>query len=314
MKLVRNRILLAKLESTPGSDSNPVVGSNAVETKSPIVINWNANVLNRDNIRGNISAMPPVIGQRWAEINFQVELRGSGSVGVAGQLSALLQACAMSEAVSAGSSVVYLPTSPNQSTITMYIYDLDSGSCVLNKFVGCVGDWSWGGKAGELSYLDFKFKGLILSTADAALPSSPTYETTVAPVVQSASFSIKSIGTLIVQQLSISLGNNIGSRDDINSSAGLKGFFVTNRAPKASLNPEENTVAEWDKLADWAASTQMALSVQIGSTAGNICTITAPKAVLDSIKDADKNGIAAHELALSLGLSSGNDEIKLKFT
>lgn len=313
MQLVRNRILLAKIETTPGTDSTPTVGSNAVEVMN-LKMNLGADVLSRDNIRGNISQVSPVIGKRWGELNFDVELRGSGSVGVASQLSALLQACAMSETVSAGSSVIYLPTSASQKTITMYLYNLDTGSAVLYKFTGVVGDFDIKADAGKFGVVAFKMKGLYTEPTDVALPSTPTYETTIAPSVQNASFSINSISSLIIKSLALNIGNTIADRDDISSPQGLKGFFVSLRKPKGSFNPEAGQVAAYNMWNDWTSSAQRALSVQVGSVAGNIITITAPKVVIDAIKDGDQSGILTYENTFQLGLNTGNDEVQLKFT
>lgn len=314
MQIVKNRIFLAKIETTIGTDSVPVVGTNAVEIRN-LKMGMSGSVLTRDNIRGTISQVAPVIGSQFVDLAFDVEVKGSGSVGVAGQLSALLQACSFAETASAGSSVVYLPTSvQNAKTCTIYVYNLDTGSAKLHKITGCVGNVSFKVEAGKIAVASFTMRGLFAIPTDVALPSTPTYESTVPPAVQNASFSLNSVTSLVLQSLGIDVGNQIAQRDDISSPYGIKSFIVTSRQPKGTFNPDAGLVAGYDWYTDWVNSAKRALSVVVGSTAGNIVTITAPKVVLEGIKDGDSNGILKTDNSFFLGLNAGDDEVQIKIT
>lgn len=313
-QLVKNRILLAKLETVIGTDPTPTVGANAVEVRN-LKINNSADVLQRDNIRGNISQVAPVIGKRYVEISFDVEIKGSGSVGVAGQLSALLQACSFAETASVGSSVVYLPTSvQNAKTCTLWVYNLDTGSARLQKINAAVGNVSFKIEAGQVGIASFAMRGTYNLPTDVALPSAPTYETTTPPAVENAAFTLNSISTLIVKSLGIDMANEVAVCDDISSPAGIKKFIIAGRKPKGTFDPEAGLVAGYDWWTDWAASTKRALSVAVGATAGNIITITAPKVVVTGIKDGDNGGVLTADNSFELGLNAGDDEISIKFT
>jgi hypothetical protein len=313
MQTVRNRILLAKEESVYGSDPTPTGAANAVEAKN-IKISYKGDLLERDNVRSNISPVSPVVGKRWTELTFELELKGSGTAGTASRIGDLLEACSMAETVSAGSSVIYVPTSSSQKSITLYVYDNDSSSAVLHKITGAVGSFTIKMTAGDYATLNFSFKGLYNAPTDVALISAPTYETTTPPIVQNASLTLNSLTTLVVQELSLDLANEIAERDDISAATAIKAFNVANRKPKGKFNPEAMLVASYGFWADWVASSQRALSAVLGATAGNIVTITAPKVTLDGIDEGERERVLTKEIPFSLGQNAGNDEIQIKFT
>jgi hypothetical protein len=305
-------VVLAKEESVYGSDPTPTVGSNAIEC-SNVKVNYQSDLLQRDNVRSNISPVSPVVGKRWVEVTFDCELKGSGSIGVASRIGDLLEACSMTETASVGSSVVYVPNSLAQKSVTIYVYDNDSASAVLHKITGARGTFTLKLTAGQYGVLSFNFKGKYNAPTDQALPSAPTYESTIPPVVESASFTLNADADLVVQELNLDLANEVAPRDDISSANAISQFIITNRNPKGNFNPEALLIASYDFWTDWVASTQRALSVVVGSASGNKCTITAPKVTLDNITDGERERILTREIPFTLGQNAGNDEIQLKF-
>lgn len=312
MQTVRNRILLAKEETSYGSDASPTISANALEV-SAVKVNWQGDLLERDIMRSNISPTSPVVGKRWVEVTFDMELKGSGTKGTAGRIGDLLEACSMAEVASVGSSVTYSPTSSSQKSITLYVYDNDSASAVLHKITGAMGNFNIKLTAGQYGVLSFTFRGNYNAPADVALAGTPTYETTIPPIVESCTFTLNSSALLIAQELSLDLGNEIAGRDDINSPNGLKGYIIANRKGKGSFNPEAMLVASYGFWADWTGASQRALSCVVGTASGNKCTITAPKVTIDSIADGDRERILTREIPFTLGQNTGNDELVLKF-
>ena len=312
-QLVRNRIFLIKAETTSGTDASPTVGSNAVEVQN-FKRNFKADVLQRDNIRGNISQIAPLIGKRYAEISFDAELKGSGTGGVAPMLDAILRAASLVPTTSA-SSVVYKPNSVQSlnSTATVYIYNLDSGSCVLEKFTGVVLDLSLKIAAGQVAKLALKGNGLYNAPADAGLPASPTYEASIPPVVQNAAFQYNSNSVMVIKEFDLDLANEIAVKDDISSANGVKGFIVTGRKPKGKFAPEAELIGVYNFPADWSGSAPQAVTIQIGSTVGNTIIITAPKVQITDIQDGNESGILTKEISFSLGLNAGDDEFSISF-
>lgn len=316
MFLTKFRLLLAKIESNYGSDPTPTVGSNAIAAKN-IKINYAGDVLERDTYRSTLSPESPIIGKRWIEISFDCELKGSGAAGTAPIIGALLQACGFSETVAAGASVLYAPSSTAIKSATLYLYDIaDSGNCRLHKILGARGTFSVKADAGGIAIVSFKLMGLYTAMSDVSAPGAPTYETTKPPVVQACTLSLNSVTSLVAQSVSVDVANEVVPQDDIAATGAIKAFIITGRKPAGQFNPEAVLAATYDFGADWIAATQRALSLAIGGTAGNICTITAPKLTPNSLADSDKSGILTQDVPFRLGRSAdaGNDELKFNFT
>jgi hypothetical protein len=308
------KVLLVKVEDTPGSDSNPVVGSNAIEAAN-IKVSYKGDLLERNIQKNTLSPTAPVMGKRSAEVTFECELKGSGTRGAAGKLSDLLQACGFAETISVGSSVTYTPHSGTMKTATIYVYDMpDTGSARLHKITGAVGNMKLSLEAGAFGKIEFSFQGKYNAVADVVPPGTPTYETTLPPIVESSQFTLNSVTSLIVQALQLDTGNGIIARDDISSANGVKDFMISTRKAQGTFSPEAVTIATYDWWSDWIAATARAMSVVVGSVSGNICTITAPKVTIDQVTEADRNAITTDEIPFRCSQNVGNDELQIKFT
>lgn len=315
MFLTKFRLLLGKIETNYGEDPTPTVGANAIDAKN-IKINYSGDLLERDTFRSTLSPRSPIMGKRWIDISFDVELKGSGSLGVAGQLSALLQACGFSETASVGSSVMYAPASTGIKSVALYCYDIaDTGNCRLHKMLGARGTVSFKCDAGTIGTASFKLQALYAAMTDVSAPGAPTFETTKPPVVQGCTFSLNSVSTLVAQSVSLDMANEVTPQDDIASAGAIKAFIITGRKPAGQFNPEAVLAATHDFNGDWAAATQRAMVLTIGSAVGNKITFSAPKVTPNSLADGDKNGILTNEVPFRMGQSAdaGNDELTIKF-
>ena len=85
-------------------------------------------------------------------------------------------------------------------------------------------------------------------------------------------------------------------------------------APKATFDPEAVTVATKNFCGLWRGSAGAAMEIVLGNTPGNIITITAPKAQITDLKDADRKGVRIRNITAMLRESSGDDEFSIKFT
>jgi hypothetical protein len=311
--LVRNKTVLAKEESVYGDDSTPTPADNAIEART-VKINYNSDLLERDYMRGNISAVSPVTGKRSVEVTFEMDLKGGGVAGTASKLGDMLEACGYAEVATAGSSVVYKPTSDSMKSATFYIYEhVSASSSKLHKVTGARGNFSIKLTAGQMAILSFTFKGEYNAPTDVAHPASPTYEATIPPVINSADFTLNSDDTLCVQELNLESGNELIEQECINSENGVSGFIISGRKPAGTMNPEAVSVADYDWYSDWIASTSRAMSVVVGSAAGNKITISAPAVTVDAIAEGDRNGILTTDIPFRMSQSAGNDELELKF-
>jgi hypothetical protein len=99
MKLTRRTVILAKLETTYGTDSNPA-GINAILCNSGVDVKPTGDVLERDVLRDTLSPAGHVIGAKSIDFDFTVELKGGGllaTVVQAPEYDPLLQSCGMAK-------------------------------------------------------------------------------------------------------------------------------------------------------------------------------------------------------------------------
>ena len=313
MFLANKKILLLKRESVFGQDPTPTVSANAIDA-SAIKFDYQGDLLTRDSLRGSLSRPQPIMGAKWAEISFTCELKGGGTKGTAARIGDALVACGFAETVSAGSSVTYQPADTGFLSATLYFYEQqDTGNCRLHKITGARGDVSLNMEAGKFGTLEFKFSGAYNAPSESADPSAPTYESTLPPIVESSTFTLNSVSTLIAQAIKIAMNNEVVKRDDINSPSGLMGFLITGRKPSGTINPESVLAATHDFYGDWAAATARALSVVVGSASGNKITITAPKLVIEKLGAGERTGIRTEDVQFALAINSAHDELVIKF-
>lgn len=103
----RNSLVLAKIESTVGTDASPVAGSDAVLTTIP-KISFNPNIINTDNVTGAMDGAGPIYTGMTCQVAFDVYFKGSGAAGTAPEMGKLLKGCSYEEVITASA----VPASP----------------------------------------------------------------------------------------------------------------------------------------------------------------------------------------------------------
>lgn len=97
--LTRNRTLLAKIESVYGTDPTPTGSANAMLVKNLEVQPLSAELVSRDLIVPYLGNSDTLIAARFATINFEVEMAGSGAAGTAPAYGPLLRACGFAQSL-----------------------------------------------------------------------------------------------------------------------------------------------------------------------------------------------------------------------
>lgn len=273
VQLTRRNVILAKIESTYGTDPTPTVGSNAIRVidlelkpmKPPV---------ERPVQQENLARRPSKLGEEFYEVNFKVEVVGSGSAGTAPRMGALMRACGMSELIITGGSPVvkYRDRNTSFESITMYAY----WGGRLHKIFGSIGNVKGICEAGKQMFLEFSFMGLKGATpAVTSLPTNATYDEDgggTIPICKNGTFSYNSKTTLITPMIDFDLQNTISKRPSLSATEAIAGFEITDRNMIASINPETQVLTSYDFYGD-ALTNQRELSYAVGS----IITITATK-------------------------------------
>jgi hypothetical protein len=307
--LTRKRLILAKIESTYGTDSTPG-GTQAILVRNLEITPLQADVVTRDLIRPYLGNFEQILANQRVEITFEVELAGSGTAGTAPAWSPVMKSCAMSETISAGTSVTYAPVSSSFSSCSIYF----NNDGVRHKITGCRGSFSISGEVGQIPVISFTMMGIYNAPDDSALPT-PTYSNQATPVIfkqgNTTGFQVFSYSGCL-QSFSLDMANEMVYRELVGCT---KEVLITNRAPNGTAVIEATTIATKDFFTIANGTSTGNLTFQHGQTAGNIVTFSSPQTDIGSPTYSDQDGIQMLNLPyVATPTTAGNDELTLVLT
>ena len=304
----KNQLLCAKVETIYDTDSVPTVGSDSLLAIDP-KIKEIVEVVRRPANIASLSRLQSVSGQRYAEITFSMELKGSGVAGTAPRIGALLRACGFAGTVISGVSVTYLPISSLFESVTVYLF-IDGRRHVVT---GCRGDVKFKNEAGKMPMAEFSLKGRYADPTLVAL-SSPTLETTVPQVCKSCQFAYNSKTTLVCKSAEIDMGTTVAMRDSLSDVNAVAGFEITDRDPMLTIDPEATIETSYNFRGDALGGNLRAISWVIGSAAGNIVTFSVPQYNAYWPEYEDRSEILVEKIKGECVKVTGNDEVQIVFT
>lgn len=311
MALTRNRLLLAKSESSYGVVPNPApAGTDAVLISNLEVEPLRLELKDRELVQGYLGNSAQVVGQTSVGVSFSVELAGSGTAGTAPRWGALMKACGFNEVVVASTSVTYTPVSSSFSSVALDFRNDGMKHLIL----GVRGNVAIEMSAGEIPKLNFTFVGIYGPPTATANPSA-TFTNQAPPVAVNADnttgVSVHSYSACM-NAFSLDMANNTVFRQLAGCS---KQILITDRAPSGSITLELPDLGSKDYFSIAAAQTAGAITFQHGQTAGNRATLTMSNCAFDSPTFEDGDGIQHITLPYRpLPTSSGNDEVSLALT
>jgi hypothetical protein len=308
--LSRKRLIIAKVETTYGTDSAPT-GSDALLVRNLEVTPLNAETVSRDLIRPYYGNSENLLSRTSSTLSFEVELAGSGAAGTAPKFDAVLQACALAPTVVATTSVTYNPVSSAIKSCTIWV-NVDG---VLHKFVGCRGTVTIGGSLGEIPTLKFDLTSIYNEPTDAAA-LTPTYTAQATPLIfrqtNTSAFSFFSSTAFCLQSFEFNLANETVYRELIGCT---KEVLITDRKPAGSVMIEAPTMATRNFFNTATTDTTGNLSFLHGTTAGNRVTFTAGQVDVTAPTYSEQDGIVMLNVPyVAIPTTAGNNELSLAFT
>ena len=307
--LTRKRLILAKIESTYGTDSTPT-GAEAILVRNLEITPLQADVVTRDLIRPYLGNFEQILANQRVEITFEVELAGSGAAGTAPAWGPVMKSCAMAETVVATTSVTYAPVSGSFSSCSIYF----NNDGVRHKITGCRGSFSVSGEVGQIPVISFTMMGIYNAPDDSALPT-PTYSNQATPVIfkqgNTTGFQVFSYSGCL-QSFSLDMANEMVYRELVGCT---KEVLITNRAPNGTVVIEATTIATKDFFTIANGTSTGNLTFQHGQTAGNIVTFSSPQTDIGSPTYSDQDGIQMLNLPyVATPTTAGNDELSIALT
>jgi hypothetical protein len=145
--------------------------------------------------------------------------------------------------------------------------------------------------------------------------TAPSWLNTKPPLFSSAASTIGSYSP-VFSRLEFDLGNNLIRRDDANSVRGIKGFAMSDRMPKASINPESVAEASNPIWADLIDSVHRTISAVLGTDSGNRIALTL-KGSPENVAYGDSSGNRITSISYDLCREelddAANEILQLKF-
>lgn len=315
---IRNTAILAKIETTVGTDATPTGAANAMLVSEFSVTPLDAQNIDRALIRPYFGGSPQLVGPASVKLDFTVELAGSGTAATAPALGPLLLACGHAEAsLATPDRVEYTPVSTGLKTLTIYYHD----DGVLHKLLAAMGTVKLSAKVGDRPKLMFSFIGLDGGVTAVANPSV-TLTAWQAPVAMTKANVVDitlgctySAGALSGGTVYNSTGIELdwGNQLSFNPMLTTETVDLTDRAITGSFELELTAAQEVTFMGNVKANTLQGLGLTIGTTTGNKAIIHSPGVQLINPRKSEINGKRLIGFDLRLVPASGNDEIRIAF-
>lgn len=304
--LMRKRAILAKIETTYGTDATPSGAADAILLRGdPTITPMDMRTVDRELLRtffGNSEKLPT---STFVKADFSVELAGSGTAGTAPAWGTLLRGCGMAQLITAGTKVEYKPVSSAQEALSIY-FNVDG---VLHKMTGARGSVKPGFAVDGLPLLNFSFMGLYSPVTDAALPAL-TLTNWRKPLPVNASntptFTLHGYAAKLLS-LDIDLANEV---NDIALLNDTRRVDLSDRQSTGKVVFEATTVAQKDWWGTVSAATLGTMQLIHGTTAGNRVQIDAPSVqILNPTYSEHKKNVMLNADLAFLPTAAGNDEL-----
>jgi hypothetical protein len=192
---------------------------------------------------GDFDSFESVMGKRMGEINFSIDLQGSGTAATAPKWGKLLQGCGFRVTTGIAGVDFTKDSGVNKTPLTFYVVFKGAGvspTGIIAKLRGCMGDVEFLiAKTGEPIQANFKFQGAIVSITDltsAQIPGLTGHDTTIPPATLSAQVLYKS-AAMQANNISLKMNNDVQMLTDLNQAEGYEGAYVVNADPTWNGDP-----------------------------------------------------------------------------
>jgi hypothetical protein len=301
---IDSRVVLAKIESSYGTDSVPTNTANAVRLMNVKESLFEGDAVETEELGLGMGSNPKDLVGRYGVIEFDVELQSSGTLGTAPAMGPILRACGLAETISAGVSVAYTPVSASFEAVSFYYFSGNNKAA----FVGGRGDAQLVYERNKKAKAHFKLWGLFSSQGNASQPT-PTltaWKRALYCTKANTTYSVDS-AAVVANTLTFSLGNQCKYLERM----GRQEITIDDRKPAFQTTIEDVNIStkDWRGLVN--SSTSAALSHQLGATDGSIVLLTAGACQLQPLAD-DKDGVDTM-LNMNWNVLRGSPDFTLTF-
>ena len=313
MAKTRSKFLIAKIETTYGTDPTPVAGTNAIQVTSLELTPIESDNVQPASYQGFIgnSTRGTLVANKRVSVTFDVELGGSGAAGTAPAFGPLLQAAGMSEVIVSSTSVTYAGVSSSFSSATLYcFYD-----GTRHKITGARGTVTFNMTAGQFPTASFQFIGIYNVPDGTAVSGTFTVANQAAALevndTNVTTCTFHGVSSARLESIDLAMNNELLYKE----TASNQEVHITDRKPGGTAVIEAPVIGTTDYFAKAAASATAATTIVLGATSGNIVTLGIPQTDITGISYGDTNGIISLSMPyLALPTTAGNNAVSLAFT
>ena len=317
-RLIRKTVILLALETTYGVDAAPTGTANALLVSNLSMTPFNAQNVDRDNIRPYLGGSEQLVGTRFVQCGFDLELTGSGTVATAPAWGKALMACGFAETLTAAVRADYTPVSNNFSSASIHWYD----DGMLHRVLGCRGNVMFKLGVGQRPVMSLSFTGLYVTPTAVANPTAVltawkppqivtdantgdiilggTHATATAPAIVAGT-------PFISQGIEIDMGNKV----DFNALLGGETVDLSQRAVTGKLMFDIDAAAEVAAYAAVESNSLTSLGMQHGTVANQRVLIFCSSMQRINPTKGETNGKRLAGFDLRMVPTTGDDEIRI---
>jgi len=314
---IAKTIIFAQLEASYGVFPGPLTGTDAVLIANAR-FNIERDVVSRDLMRGYYGGSEHLMGSRRANIEFDVELAGSGTAGTAPAWGRLLRGCGMAETITALNRVEYTPISGGFESLSLHYY-VDGVRYVSR---GARGNANLKMDAYGRPMLHFTMAGFDTTAFEVSANVTGNFTAWQRPLVitdanagdirlgGSYTAGVISGGTVLASKgLTVDLGNKVSHLKLL----GGERVDIISREVTGQMTVELSAADEVTWRSDINTNTLASLGFNFGTVAGNRIAVWAPavQRVNPQVEDYEGNVMMATELRLLPSAVGGNDDITI---
>lgn len=289
----KSAALLAKTESTYGTDSVPAGATDAM-----LVTNIEINPLEGDSVERETMTGKPgnnmqLLAGNRVTVTFGVEIQGAGTKGTAPAYAALLKACALSETITPTTKVEYTPVNTNEQSVTMYVFR----DGIRHKITGARGSVKYSMAIGAIPKMEFTLTGLY-NAPDATPNPALTLTGFLAPKVFTNGLGSFSLGgyQAKLDSFEFDQANEVTYHELI----GATSVEITNRKPAGTVTIECPTLGQKNYFADVIGEALVPFNVTHGTVDGRIVELLATQLQLGRPSYSEKNGVLMLQMPFSV--------------
>lgn len=316
-RYIQNTCILAKRETTYGTDAVPTGGANAIDVSAVTVNPLNAQNVSRDLLRPYFGASEELVGTAHKTLDYSTEIAGSGTLGVAPAFAPLLRACGLAEIITANALVEYQPVSSNFESVSQCVYD----DGILHKLLGSRGTFEADFGLGNIPRFAWKWLGLDGGDS-VGVPGATNYNAFQVPqvVTDANSGDITLGGTYSAGVISggttygsTGLTFSLGARTGYTPLLGSQEIDLSGREVTGSVQLDLTAAQEVAFLNSVRANTRQSLGFAHGTFAARKVALFFKAVQLTNPRKTELNGRRMQTYDFRAVPVNGNDEMVIAF-